>query len=156
MADSLGRYRLAPPRPERLRAFGAPSRRWELDPRPPVYQTGALPLCYVGGVEPRGIEPRFQDCRSCVFPLDDDPAVRRQGIEPWASPASGERSSSELAARWSGVSELNGSQELVGLPQGRFANPGWCSQGELNSRPWSESPVSCPLDHESVGDPRGS
>ena len=58
------------------------------------------------------------------LPLLQPRPVRRQGIEPWASPASGERSSSELAARWSGVSELNGSQELVGLPQGRFANPG--------------------------------
>ena len=33
-------------------------------------------------VEPEGIEPSFSPCKGLVLPLDDDPMVGRDGVEP--------------------------------------------------------------------------
>ena len=121
----------------------------DLNHHPRPYQGRAPPLCYSGAVEPRGIEPRSQGCKPCVFPLDDGPnltklcyltalsnsLVRRRGIEPRIFPASGGRPSVGPAAQQLGVRESNASQEVVNLPQGRFANPHRCPEQELNLLP---------------------
>ena len=50
-------------------------------------------------VESEGIEPSFSPCKGLVLPLDDDPMVGEEGIEPTRCKSHGIYSPAELLSR---------------------------------------------------------